>query len=199
MSRLILKKKPGSKIVFDVKVSQALPEDIEAHGGIPIMWKTGHSYIKAKMQEEKAALAGEMSGHMFFVQDYYGFDDAIFASLKLLEYFSSQEKSVSELVADTPYYESTPALHATTPDNKKYQVVDEITREFRKEGYEVIDINGARVQFGDGWGLIRASSNLPALVLRFEAKTKERLQEIEDVFREKLKRYDFVGEEWEAA
>lgn len=195
LSRLVLQKNPGAKIVFDVKVSQALPEDIEAHGGVPIMWKTGHSHIKAKMREEGAVLAGEMSGHIFFVQDYYGFDDAFFASLKLLEYFSAQGEPVSKLIAETPYYISTPALHANCPDDKKYQVVQELTEEFKK-AYNVIDINGARVQFGDGWGLVRASSNLPALVLRFEAKTKERCQEIEQLFREKLKRYDFVSQDW---
>ena len=198
LSRLVLKKNPGAKIVFDVKVSQALPEDIEAHGGIPIMWKTGHSYIKEKLQREKAALAGEMSGHIFFVEDYYGFDDAIFASLKLLEYFSTQTKKVSELIADTPYYISTPTLHASCPDDKKYGVVEELTKEFKQE-YEVIDINGARVQFGDGWGLIRASSNEPSLVLRFEAVTKERMQEIRQVFEKKLERFDFVAKDWTTA
>lgn len=198
LSRLLLAKKPGAKIVFDVKVSQALPEDIEAHGGQPIMWKTGHSYIKEKMKEEGAQLAGEMSGHVFFAEDYYGFDDAIFASLKLLEYFSSQKATVSELVASTPYYVSTPALHAECPDDKKYQVVEELTKEFKKE-YEVIDINGARVMFDDGWGLVRASSNLPALVLRFEAKTEDRVKEIEQIFRDKLSRFEFVKKEWVSA
>jgi len=195
LSRLLLEKKPGSKIVFDVKVSQALPEDIAAHGGVPIMWKTGHSHIKEKMAQEKAALAGEMSGHIFFADDYYGFDDALFAALKLLEYFSSQNKKVSELVADTPYYISTPALHAECPDEKKYQVVEQMIEDFKKD-YEVIDINGARVLFKDGWGLVRASSNLPALVLRFESKTQEGLERIEKIFREKLKQFDFVSQKW---
>jgi len=198
LARLVLAKRPGAKIVFDVKVSQALIEDIEAHGGVPIMWKSGHSYIKAKLKEEDAALAGEMSGHIFFVDNYYGYDDATFAALKLLEYFSSQDKTVSELIADTPYYVSTPALHAPCPDDKKYEVVEELVKEFKKE-YEVIDINGARVQFGDGWGLVRASSNLPVLGLRFEAKTQKRVKEIEKLFREKLKKYDFVGQNWIAA
>lgn len=198
LSRLILAKKPGAKIVFDVKVSQALPEDIKAHGGVPIMWKTGHSYIKEKLHMEGAALGGEMSGHIFFVENYYGFDDAIFTALNLLEYFSSQSKSVSELIAETPYYISSPTLHAPCPDDKKYEVVAELTQEFRKEGYELIDINGARVLFADGWGLVRASSNAPALVLRFEAKTESRRKDIEGIFREKLARYDFVGKEWKS-
>lgn len=198
LSRLILQKKPGAKIIFDVKVSQALPEDIAAHGGVPIMWKTGHSYIKEKLHSEGAALAGEMSGHVFFVENYYGFDDAIFTALNLVEYFSGQNKSVSELIAETPYYVSSPTLHAPCPDDKKYEVVAELTEEFRKEGCKLIDINGARVLFGDGWGLVRASSNVPALVLRFEAKTQERLGEIEKIFREKLARYEFVGKEWKS-
>ncbi len=196
LSRLILEKNPGAKIVFDVKVSQALPEDIESHGGIPIMWKTGHSHIKAKLKEEKAALAGEMSGHIFFADNFYGFDDALFTALKLVEYFSHCDKSVSNLVAETPYYISTPALHAECPDEKKYQVVQELTEEFKKS-HNVVDINGARVYFGKkSWGLIRASSNLPALVLRFEAKTNDEIKEIESVFREKLKAYSFVSQEW---
>lgn len=196
LSRLVLEKNPGAKIVFDVKVSEALPEDIKAHGGIPIMWKTGHSYIKEKMDKENALLGGEMSGHIFLKEGYYGFDDAMFAALRLLEYFSSQNKSVSAIIADTPYYVSSPALHAECPDEKKYQVVEELTKDFKKE-YEVVDVSGARVYFGGGaWGLVRVSSNLPALVLRFEAKTPERLKEVEKLFRDKLKKYNFVSQEW---
>ncbi|MBI2625026.1 MAG: phosphomannomutase/phosphoglucomutase [Candidatus Nealsonbacteria bacterium] len=197
LSRLVLKKNPGAKIIFDVKCSQALEEDIKAHGGIPIMWKTGHSYIKQKLSQEKAVLAGEMSGHIFFAKGYYGFDDASFAALKLLEYFSTQNKKVSEIIQETPYYVSTPTLHVSCPDEKKYQAVEELTKEFKKE-HRVIDINGARVLFGDAWGLVRASSNLPVLVLRFEAKTQKRLEEIQNIFKEKLNRFDFVGKEWSA-
>lgn len=198
LARLALERQPGAKIVFDVKCSQALPEDIKAHGGVPVMWKTGHTYIKEKLDEIGGALGGELSGHMFFMENYYGFDDALFASLNLLQYFSSSNKKVSELIAETPHYISSPAWHAECPDDKKYDVVKELTEEFKKE-YEVININGARVQFSDGWGLVRASSNIPALVLRFEAKTDEGLQRIENLFREKLGRYDFVGKDWIAA
>src|SRR3990167_6790524 len=123
-----------------------------------------------------------MSGHIFFVDDFYGFDDANFAALKLLEYVSSQEKSLSELIAETPYYVSTPAYHAHVDDSIKYKIVDELTKQFKEEGLKVIDINGARVYFEDGWGLVRASSNLPALVLRFEAKTSGELDKIEQIF-----------------
>src|SRR3990167_7247711 len=123
LSRLILSKKPGAKIIFDVKVSEALPEDIKAYGGVPIMWKTGHSHIKAKMIAEKAAMAGEMSGHIFFEHDFYGFDDATFAGLKLLEYLSLQNKPLSEVIATTPYYISTPTIQVTATDEDKYGIV----------------------------------------------------------------------------
>jgi len=199
LAQSVLARAPGSKIVFDVKVSEALPEAIRAAGGVPIMWKTGHSYIKQKMQEEKAALAGELSGHVFFGGDFYGFDDANFAALKLLEYLSAKEETVSDIIRGTPYYLSTPAYHAHADDEKKYAIVDALTEEFKKDGYRVIDINGARVYLENGWGLVRASSNLPALVIRFEAKTEDGLRNIEKIFREKLKRFPEVATEWESA
>jgi phosphomannomutase/phosphoglucomutase len=199
LSRQVLEKHPGSKIVFDVKCSQALPEDIEAHGGIPIMWKTGHSYIKKKVRDEQAVLGGEMSGHIFVSQpEYYGFDDAVFAALKLTEYLSQQAGTMSEVIANTPYYVSTPALQVDCADEVKYDVVDKLTQEFKADGYDVNDINGARVNFGDGWGLVRASSNLPVLVLRFEAKTQERVDEIMALFRQKFSKYPEIGEKWES-
>lgn len=198
LSRLILSKHPGAKIVFDVKVSEALPEDIKAHGGIPIMWKTGHSYIKAKLTEEKAAMAGEMSGHIFFVDDFYGFDDAFFASLKLLEYLSTQDKPLSEIVATTPYYVSTPTIQVQTTDEEKYQIVDKLVEEFKNEEFKVVDINGARVYMDGGWGLVRASSNTPTLVLRFEAKSEEELEKIKKVFKDKLDKFDSVSKNWDS-
>jgi len=199
LSRLVLKKHPGAKIVFDVKVSEALPEDIKAHGGIPIMWKTGHSYIKAKLKEEKAAMAGEMSGHIFFVDDFYGFDDAMFAALKILEYLSTQDKPLSQIIASTPYYVSTPTIQVKTTDEDKYKVVEKLTKEFKDEGYKVVDINGARVYTGGGWGLVRASSNTPTLVLRFEAKTKENLEKIKKIFKEKLDKFKVVSKNWDTS
>lgn len=199
LARQVLERNPGAKIIFDVKCSQALEEDITKRGGKPIMWITGHSYIKAKLWEENAPLAGEMSGHIFFGKPiYYGFDDAVFAGLKLLEYLSTQNLPFSKIIAGTPYYVSSPTLHAPCADEIKYQVVEKLTKEFKDEGYEVIDINGARVKFGDGWGLVRASSNLPVLVLRFEAKTKERLEEIIRIFKEKFTRYPEIGKEWKS-
>lgn len=199
LSRLILSKKPGAKIIFDVKVSEALPEDIEAHGGIPIMWKTGHSHIKAKLASEKAAMAGEMSGHIFFEHDFYGFDDATFAGLKLLEYLSMQDKPLSDVIATTPYYISTPTIQVTATDEDKYGIVEKLTKEFKEEGYRVFDINGARVYTENGWGLVRASSNTPTLVLRFEAKTKEDLEKIQDIFRKKLDKFPIVSKKWDSS
>jgi phosphomannomutase/phosphoglucomutase len=200
LSRLILKDKPGAKIVFDVKSTEGLAEDIKAHGGLPIMWKTGHSYIKAKGKEVGAALAGEKSGHIFFWKGYYGFDDAVFASLKLLEYLSGEEKSFSEIMKSTPQYFTSPSLQVACPDDKKYDVVDRLVKEFKAEyGQDkVIDINGARVIFDDGWGLVRASSNLPVLVMVFESKTEAGLKRIQALFREKFKKYPEIGTEWQS-
>lgn len=198
LARPVLEKETGAKIVFDVKCTEALLEEIQAHGGIPVMWKTGHSHIKAKAKEEDAALAGERSGHFFFRRDYYGFDDAVFASLKLLEYLSGESQPFSEIVASLPQYLTSPVWHAPCDDLRKYEVIDALTKEFKAEyGPEkVIDINGARVYLEDGWGLVRASSNVPALVLVLEAKTEAGLKKIEAIFREKLLRFPEVGKEW---
>jgi len=197
LARQVLENQPGAKIIFDVKSTQALEEDIKDHGGEPIMWITGHSYIKSKRKKENAPLAGECSGHIFFgPPDYLGFDDGVFAALKLLEYVSKSNKKFSEIMADTPQYISTPTIHADCADEIKYEVVDQLVREFKEKGFKVNDINGARVMFDDGWGLVRASSNLPVLVLRFEAKSKERLAEIQDVFKDILKNYSEVNSEW---
>ena len=198
LARLVLTKKPGSKIVFDVKVSEALPEDIKAHGGVSIMWKTGHSHIKSKLKAEKAAMAGEMSGHVFFVEDFYGFDDGLFAALKLLEFLSTKNKPLSEVIATTPYYVSTPTIQVKTTDEDKYKIVEELTKEFKDEGYKVVDINGARVYTNNGWGLVRASSNTPTLVLRFEAKTKEELEKTQTLFKEKLAKFPSVSKDWDS-
>lgn len=198
LGRQMLAKYPGGKIVFDVKCSAALEEDIKASGGIPIMWKTGHSYIKSKIGEENAILGGEFSGHIFFNEpEYYGFDDAIFTTFKILEYLSHSKYSFSQLIAQTPYYVSSPTYQAPCNDKVKYEIVDKLTSEFRQEGWDVIDISGARVKFADGWGLVRASSNLPVLVLRFEAKSEEKLTEIINNFKEKFKKYPEIGTEWE--
>ena len=196
--RQMLARKPGSQIVFDVKCTQALIEEIESNGGKPVMWKTGHSHIKAKLHELNAELAGERSGHIFFNEGYYGFDDALYAAVRLLEYLASQKKSFAELLETVPKYVTSPEIAAHCPDEVKYRVVEELVGEFKKEyGEKVIDINGARVVFDDGWGLVRASSNLPQLVIIFEAKTEERLMKIRELFRDKILAHPEVSPKWE--
>ncbi|HEX6789717.1 MAG TPA: phosphomannomutase/phosphoglucomutase [Candidatus Krumholzibacteria bacterium] len=197
LARQVLERQPGGKIVFDVKCTQALEDDIKAHGGIPIMWKTGHSHIKAKLHEEKAALAGEMSGHVFFVENYYGFDDGIYSGLRFVEYVAGRSESLSQIMAGTPTYISTPAIQVKCADEVKYAVVEKLTADLKRDFKRVIDINGARVVFDDGWGLVRASSNLPELVLRFEARTPERLAEIKQTFRKYLDKYPEADKHWE--
>jgi phosphomannomutase/phosphoglucomutase len=176
-SREVLARQPGATIIFEVKCSQALPDEIEKAGGVPLMWRTGHSFIKKKMKEENSPLAGEMSGHLFFADEYYGYDDAIYASLRLVRLLSRSDKSIGEMLADVPRYYSTPEIRIDCPDEEKFQIVSDLVEHFKKE-YEVIDVDGARVLFGDGWGLVRASNTQPALVLRFEARSPERLEEI---------------------
>jgi phosphomannomutase/phosphoglucomutase len=169
----------GQPIIFDVKSSQSLPDAIEKAGGKPLMWKTGHSLIKEKMRELHAPVAGEMSGHMFFTEGFYGHDDALYGAARLLRIVADSGKSVSELLADVPDFVSTPEIRVDVPEEIKFQLVDEAAKHFRA-GHDVIDVDGVRVLFGDGWGLIRASNTQPVLVLRFEARSEERLRAIRD-------------------
>jgi phosphomannomutase/phosphoglucomutase len=169
----------GQPIIFDVKCSQALPDAIAAAGGKPIMWRTGHSLIKDKMKETMAPIAGEMSGHMFFAEGFYGHDDALYGGARLLRIIADAGKRVDELLADVPHFVSTPEIRVDCPDDRKFAVVDDAVRYFRAR-YDVIDVDGVRVQFGDGWGLIRASNTQPVLVTRYEARTAERLRAIQD-------------------
>jgi phosphomannomutase/phosphoglucomutase len=196
LSRLVLQKNPGAKIVFDVKCTRALEEDIKEHGGQPVMWKTGHSFIKQKAKDEKAALAGERSGHIFLFENYYGFDDAAMAALSLLEWLSAQEKPLSEIMQQTPQYFSSPVMHAPCPDEAKYKVMEKVLADFKQKFDKVVDVNGARVEFEDGWALVRASSNLPVLVLVFEAESKARLNELEQLIRQELKQFPEVSSNW---
>lgn len=177
LSREILKEKPGATIIAEVKCSQNLFDDIAAHGGKPLMWKAGHSLIKAKMKETQAALAGEMSGHIFFADRFYGFDDATYAGARVLEILSKTDKKLSELLADLPLTFSTPELRVDCADERKFEVVQKIAEEFAKTN-EVITIDGARILFENGWGLVRASNTQAILVLRFEADSEENLQKI---------------------
>ena len=199
LAKQLLEKKPGAKIVFDVKCSQALEEVITENGGEPIMWKTGHSHIKAKLHETKADLAGERSGHIFVGGDeYYGFDDAIFTAAKLVEYLSHIKKPITEILDSFPHYVTSPEIKAHCPDQIKYDIVDQLVADFKKAyGTRVNDINGARVLFDNGWGLVRASSNLPELVLIFEGKTEEDMIHIRDIFKKKLDAYKDIDDHWE--
>ncbi len=191
----VLTRQPGAKILFDVKCSQGLEELLKARGAHTIMWKTGHALLKAKMKEEGAPIAGEMSGHMFFAEDYYGFDDAIYASLLLLRILERRGRKLSELVAEMPQYVSTPETRLDTTDADKFRIVSEV-REYFKKSHSVLEIDGARIQFGDGWGLVRASNTQPVLVVRFEARTAERLAAIQGEVMAKLAEYG-VGSEAE--
>jgi phosphomannomutase/phosphoglucomutase len=179
-ARDVLVNHPGATIISEVKSSDRMYRDIEARGGKAIMWKTGHSLIKSKMKETKALLAGEMSGHMFFADRYYGYDDALYASCRLLEVISKTGRSVDQLLADVPSSYTTPEIRVECPDAKKFSLVDRLRERFSK-GYSVIDVDGVRIVFEDGWGLVRASNTQPALVLRFEAQSKERLDEIRNL------------------
>jgi phosphomannomutase/phosphoglucomutase len=190
--REILPKYPGTVGIVEVKCSQALYEEIARLGGRPMFYKTGHSLIKAKMKEVGAIFTGEMSGHMFFADEYYGYDDAVYAAARLLRIMTATDKSLSALLADVPRYYSTPEIRVESPDEVKFRVVQEITSEFKRR-YEVIDIDGARVLFGDGWGLIRASNTQPALVLRGEATTPDGLERIKHTLEGELRKFPDVG------
>ena len=191
LARDLLTRHPGAKIVFDVKSSQTLVDAIKAHGGVPVMYKTGHSHLKRKMREEGILLGGEVSGHMFFAENYYGVDDGILASAKLIEIAARGPEPLSRQFDAMPHLHATPELKAPCPDSEKFRVVEELAREF-KGRYETIDIDGARIIFPGGWGLLRASNTNPYLTLRFEARTKAELEEMKRVLFAALSRYPFV-------
>lgn len=175
----VLEKRPGSPIIFEVKCSQGLVEWVEQKGGKPVMWKAGHSLIKAKMRETGAPLGGEMSGHMFFADEFPGYDDALYGAGRLLRLLADTSTPLSALVRALPQskYVATPELRLDCADSAKFAIVDAVREHYRAR-YPIIDVDGVRVQFGDGWGLIRASNTQPVLVARFEAKSQERLHEI---------------------
>jgi phosphomannomutase/phosphoglucomutase len=177
-ARDMLRTHAGAAVIGEVKCSQSLFDDVAKHGGRPIMWKTGHSLIKAKMKEEHALLAGEMSGHFFFADRYFGYDDGIYAALRVLEIVSREGRSVSELLADLPQGFSTPEIRVDCADDDKARVVSAVRDHFRGL-YETTEIDGVRIRYPDGaWALVRASNTGPILVLRFEAPTESRLSEI---------------------
>jgi phosphomannomutase / phosphoglucomutase len=189
-AREILLKQPGATFVSEVKCSQALFDDIPARGGKAIMWKVGHSLIKAKMKEEKAQLAGEMSGHMFFADRWFGFDDAVYAGVRLVELLTRSDKTLAQLYDTLPVLHNTPEIRMTCPDDVKFEVVRRAVEWFR-ERYPIVDVDGVRILFKEngrsvGWGLVRASNTGPVLVLRFEADSPGRLAEIQGLVEKRL-------------
>jgi phosphomannomutase/phosphoglucomutase len=197
-ARDVLRENPGSTIISEVKASQVLYDEIQKRGGRGIMWKTGHSVIKAKMKEEKALLAGEMSGHLFFADRYYGYDDAIYASCRLIEILVKQNMPLSSLLADIPQTVVTPEIRVDCSDDHKFQLVESVRERLINVVQtqnpetstlpirEIVTIDGVRVHFDDGWGLIRASNTQPALVLRFEASSQAHLSQIRDYLERQL-------------
>jgi len=180
-SREILKEKKGEKIIFDVKCSRALEEEIEKMGGIPLMWKTGHSLIENKLHQEKAPVAGELSGHLYFADEYFGYDDAIYACLRLLRIMDKEDKKLSEFLKDVKKYYSTPEIRIEVPDEEKFEIVERVKR-YYSDKYKISDIDGVKVYYPDGWALVRASNTQPALVVRIEAETEDTLNKIKNEF-----------------
>lgn len=196
LARELLARKPGNKIIFDAKASQVLIRDIEARGGIPVMTKTGHSFIEQRMRDEGALLGGEISGHLFFAEDYYGFDDAFLGGARLLKLLSEQNAPFSELYKDVPVTACTPEFKSPCPDDKKFAIVEKITENLSK-AYDCITIDGVRVNFdANSWGAVRCSNTSPNLTLRFEAPTPERLKEIILLMLKELEKYPEIDLWW---
>ena len=185
-SEEVLEKNPGAPIISEVKASKFLYDRIAELGGQPIMWKAGHSLIKARMKETKAPLAGEMSGHIFFADHYFGYDDALYAGIRLMSLMSKRGNSLSELLSTLPKTFSTPELRTECPDSLKFTVVENLKRRLLQRGISFNDIDGIRAEFPDGWGLVRSSNTQPALVLRFEANSMARMEEIRKLFMDDL-------------
>jgi phosphomannomutase/phosphoglucomutase len=186
LAKQVLKTNPGSTVLFDVKSSRRLKNMIVGFGGKPVMWKTGHSFIKRKMKETGAALAGEMSGHIFYKDRWYGFDDAIYAAARLIEILASQNETIDTLINELPQDIATPELAIGTTDERKFRVIEALQRNGQFAGGQITDIDGVRVDFQDGWGLVRASNTSPKLVCRFEADNEESLRNIQGLFKQQL-------------
>ena len=186
LARAVLEDVPGSTVIGEVKCSYRLFNDIAAHGGKPLMWKAGHSLIKAKMKEMGAMLGGEMSGHIFYKHRYFGYDDAIYTGCRLLELLAKSDKKLSEMYAEIPKTFSTPELRINSSDERKFAIVAGVRDYFAGKGYEIVDVDGARLIFPDGWGLVRASNTQPMLVMRFEAETEARMNEIRKLMEDKI-------------
>src|SRR5262249_6830181 len=180
LARALLTRHPGASVVFDVKCSQALVDDVRAHGGEPVMWKTGHSHLKRKMRDDRILLGGEVSGHLFFGENWYGVGEGILRSCKLLEICSRSAGPGVRHLHNRAHVPHTAVLKATCPDEKKFEVVAELAHAFRGL-YETIDIDGVRILFPEGWGLVRASNTNPYLTLRFEGRTQAAVDEMKGI------------------
>jgi len=199
LSKQLLGKKKGAKIVFDVKCTQALTEFISGNGGVPLVSETGHSYIKARMKSEGADLGGERSGHIYIGGDeYWGFDDALFAAAKIVEFVSNENKPISEIINEFPHYHTTSEISANCPDSEKYNVVKRFASDLKSmfPQNKTTEINGIKMFFDAGWGLVRASSNMPALSIVFEAKTRSSLENIYNLFHGILSNYPEIDSNW---
>jgi phosphomannomutase/phosphoglucomutase len=186
LARAVLEEVPGAAIVGEVKCSHLLFDDIEKHGGRAIMWKAGHSLIKAKLKEEDGALGGEMSGHIFYKHRFFGFDDAVYAGCRLLELLARSGRKLSDMMKEIPKTFNTPEIRIESSDERKFDIVKEASEYFKSQGHETIDVDGVRLVFPDGWGLVRASNTQPMLVMRFEAESEERLNEIRGIVENKI-------------
>ena len=188
-AKSILAERPGAKIIYEVKSSMALEQDIAKAGGVPVMWKVGHSLLKQKMAEEGAPLAGEVSGHIFFADRYFGYDDAIYAGCRLLEIMDRTGKSPSELLAGVPKYYNTPEIRCECKDDEEKFRIAQKAVDYYSKNAKVIAIDGVRILLDGGWGLVRASNTQPSLVTRFEGVTAERCEEIKQQVLSKLKEF----------
>jgi phosphomannomutase/phosphoglucomutase len=189
LARSVVKENPGAKIIGEVKCSKNLFDDIRRNGGIPIMWKTGHSNIKRKIKEEKAPLAGELSGHIFFSDRHHGYDDALYAALRLIEIISNQKDSISNMLKDIPKMYSTPEIRIDFADNEKFVIVDKLIQSIKDENlglYNLVTVDGIRLENSSGWALVRASNTQPALTIRFEAESEEKLKDMKNYISKKL-------------
>lgn len=186
-------KSKADHIVFDVKCSQALEEKITEYGGTPVMYKTGHSLIKDKMRELKSPFGGEMSGHLFFADKYFGFDDAIYNGARMLELISRKTETLSEMMATLPKYFSTPEMRLSCPTDEEKFIIADKAHDYFRANYDCVAVDGVRIRFGDGWGLVRASNTQPVIVCRFEARTQERMDEIQNIVISKLQEFGDIS------
>lgn len=192
-ARHILNRKPNAKILFELQCSKSATDDVEGHGGEVVLTRVGHSYIEEALKAEGGELAGETSGHIFFEDNWYGFDDAIYAACRLLEYVSESGQTLKALVESLPKYYSTPQTRIFAPDHRKFEIIEELKTYFKSKNYEMLTIDGVRLEFADGWGVIRASNTQPALTLRAEATTEEKLAAIKFILEDAMYKYKKEG------